>query len=115
KRVYARLMEKAQRVLAAGHGVIVDAVFAAESERQRLEEVGEDAGVQRQGLWLTAPPAILIDRVARRRTDASAATVDVVRQQLGYEIGTLSGAWTVIDAGRDIEATIRNAEAALAR
>ena len=113
--VYDRLTGKAQRVLAAGHGVIVDAVFAAESERRNIEEVGEDVGVQLKGLWLTASPATLIDRVAQRRNDASDANVDVVRMQLGYQIGTLSPAWTVIDAGRELEATVSDAEAVLAK
>lgn len=114
-RVYKRLMEKAQRVLAAGHSAIVDAVFADESERRDLEKIADDAGVQLEGLWLTAPAATLIDRVAQRRNDASDATVDVVRMQLGYQIGTLSPAWTVIDAGRDSKVTVRDAEAVLAR
>lgn len=114
-RVYGHLMEKAQRVLAAGHGVIVDAVFAAESERSGLEKIAIGTGVQLKGLWLTAPTTTLMDRVARRRNDASDATVDVVRQQLGYQIGALSPAWTNIDAGQDLEATVRDAEAALAK
>ena len=114
KRVYRRLSEKVRRVLAAGHGVVVDAVLAGEAERQQLERIGKDAGVQLKGLWLTAPPSTLIRRVAQRRNDASDATVDVVRMQLGYHIGTLSAAWKVVDAGGGAAATARNAEAALA-
>ncbi len=112
-RVYSLLMKKAQRILAAGHGVIVDAVFAAESERRALEEVAEEAGVKLKALWLTASPEILMNRVAQRRNDASDATVDVVKLQLGYEIGSLSPAWTTIDAGQDLEGTVKDAEAAL--
>ncbi len=112
-RVYSVLMKKAQRILAAGHGVIVDAVFAAESERRALEEVAEEAGVKLKALWLTASPEILMNRVAQRRNDASDATVDVVKLQLGYEIGSLSPAWTTIDAGQDLEGTVKDAEAAL--
>jgi len=112
-RVYGALMEKAQRALSAGHGVIVDAVLAKPEERQRLEAVGTSAGVPFRGLWLTASSETLIERVAQRRNDASDATVDVVRMQLGYEVGPLSRTWTVIDAGRDLDATVAQAQAAL--
>ena len=114
-RVYSQLMKKTQRVLAAGHGVIVDAVFAAENERRALEKIAEEARVKLKGLWLTAPPEILMKRVAQRRNDASDATVDVVKLQLGYEIGSLSPAWTTIDAGQDLEGTVKDAEAALVK
>jgi hypothetical protein len=36
--------------------------------------------------------------VAARRNDASDATADVVRQQLGFAVGPFSTAWTSIDA-----------------
>jgi len=112
-RVYATLVEKAGRILAAGHGVIVDAVFARADERRHLEEAAEKAGLRLKGLWLTASPAILMERVAARRNDASDATVDVVKSQIDYDIGLLSPSWTVVDAGGDREETIRRAQKAL--
>ena len=44
-RVYAVLYEKARDVLAAGHAVIVDAVFAEPEERARIEGVAAELGV----------------------------------------------------------------------
>jgi aminoglycoside phosphotransferase family enzyme/predicted kinase len=112
-RVYGTLMDKAQRVLKAGHSVIVDAVFAKPEERQRIADIGANAGVPLRGLWLTASPATLMERVAQRRNDASDATVDVVKLQLAYELGPLSSAWKTVDAGRDLEATAGQARAVL--
>ncbi len=112
-RVYGTLIEKAERVLAAGHGVIVDAVFAREDERRHLETAAAKAGLPLKGLWLTASPSVLMERVAQRRNDASDATVDVVRTQLDYDIGSLSPAWKVVDAGGDAEGTEQRARVAL--
>jgi hypothetical protein len=112
-RVYATLVEKTGRVLAVGHGVIVDAVFARADERLRLEAEAEKAGLRLKGLWLTASPEVLMARVAARRNDASDATVDVVESQISYDIGLLSPSWTVVDAGGDREETVRRAQKAL--
>ena len=114
-RVYGALNSKAKQVLAAGHGVIVDAVFARENERQQLEAVAKKAGIALKGLWLTASPATMMERVAERRNDASDATVDVVRRQLEYDLGTFSPAWKVVDADGDAQATAQRAVLALAR
>lgn len=113
ERVYGILLEKARRALAAGHGVILDAVFARPEERRRLERLAESADVQLKALWLTAEPETLMERVARRRNDASDATVDVVRKQLGYDLGAFSSSWKVLDTGRDGQTAVRRAEAAL--
>ena len=111
--VYETLIEKARHAMAAGHSVIVDAVYARPDERMRLEETAAALGVPLHGLWLSASSETMMSRVAGRRNDASDATVDVVQQQLDYDIGALSAAWTVIDAGRDIETTVEQAQAAL--
>jgi aminoglycoside phosphotransferase family enzyme/predicted kinase len=104
-RVYATLLEKAEHTVASGHAAIVDAVYARADEREHLEQLGRRLGVPLRGLWLTAPAETLLQRVATRRNDASDATVDVVKAQLGHDIGRLSPAWTTIDAGRDRSAT----------
>ena len=44
-RVYATLADKARRILAAGHSVIVDAVFAQPQERAALVEIGKLGGI----------------------------------------------------------------------
>lgn len=98
-RVYAELARRARAALAAGHAVIVDAVFARPAQRQAIEQVAAEAGVPFHGFWLQADPQVLIERVTGRTGDASDATADVVRLQLGYDLGPLT--WHRIDAGND--------------
>jgi aminoglycoside phosphotransferase family enzyme/predicted kinase len=90
RRVYAELAERARRIVAAGHGVIVDAVHARPEERAALEDVAHALGVPFRGIWLEADPETLIARVRSRTGDASDADEDVVRRQLAYDIGQLS-------------------------
>jgi uncharacterized protein len=91
-RVYAVMLEKAERALRAGHSVIVDAVFAAPQERSAVEHLARRLGVMFQGLWLEAPPGVLRDRVTQRRDDASDATAEVVDRQLAIDTGNISWA-----------------------
>lgn len=88
-KVYARLSALAARVLAAGHGVIVDAVHARPDERAAIEQVARAAGAPFRGVWLEAPRETLIARVGARTGDASDADADVVRQQLAYDLGAI--------------------------
>ena len=112
-RVYAVLHEKARDVLAAGHAVIVDAVFAKPEQRARIEAVATELGVPFHGLWLTAPPERLIERVAARQGDASDATSEVVRHQLGRHLGAFSATWKETDASGSAETTLQNAREAV--
>jgi hypothetical protein len=114
-RIYAVLYEKARDVLAAGHAVIVDAVFAKPEQRARVEAVATELGVRFQGLWLTAPAERLIERVATRRGDASDATSGVVRHQLCWHLGDFAETWKEIDASGSAEETLQIARDALAR
>jgi len=111
-KVYDAIAEKARRVLAAGHSVIADAVYATEAERSALEAVAGDAGVPFQGLWLEAPARTLKARVKARRGDASDATVEVVEKQTGYDLGAIT--WTRLDASGTCEAVLERAEAVIA-
>ena len=90
RRVYAELVDRARRILSAGHGVVVDAVHARSEERKALEDVVLKLGVPFRGVWLEADPDTLIARVKARIGDASDADEDVVRRQLTYDIGPLS-------------------------
>jgi uncharacterized protein len=105
--VYAILLDKAAKVLAAGHGVIVDAVFIAPEERAAIEHCAKRLQVQFLGIWLEAPQPVMRDRVAQRRNDASDATVDVVDQQLARDAGQIS--WARIAAGGSREASLQRA------
>lgn len=109
--VYRRLCDKAERVLKAGHCVIVDAVFAAPAERDDIEARAHAAGASFAGLWLTAPADVLCTRVAAREGDESDADAGVVRQQLSYETGAI--AWKLLDVGVSTEEVHASAMAAL--
>jgi predicted kinase len=112
--VYAGLYEKARDIVAARHAVIVDAVFAQSEARARIEAVAVELGIPFQGLWLTASPEKLVQRVAARRDDASDATPDIVRRQLGWHLDPLPETWKELDASGSPEEALQNARAALA-
>jgi aminoglycoside phosphotransferase family enzyme/predicted kinase len=113
QRVYGILEDKARAALAAGHSVIVDAVFAKPEERAAIEAVARDSGRPFVGLWLNAPAETLVARVEQRRGDASDADRRVVKEQLGYNLGEI--AWSNVDASSTLGGTIDSAEAALAQ
>jgi len=113
QQVYATLCDKAIRVLAAGHGAVVDAVYARVEERAAIEAVARELGIPFSGLWLSAEAEKLIGRVGARRGDASDATAAVVRQQLQRERGPLGETWVELDAGGSAEETLARARRAL--
>jgi len=98
-RVYAALHDEAAAALAAGHGVIVDAVFGRPAERAAMAATARAASAPFAGLWLEAPVKVLEARLGARRGDASDATAAVLRRQLAYDLGEI--AWPRIDAGGD--------------
>jgi uncharacterized protein len=110
--VYGKLADKARRILAAGHSVIVDAVFAQPHERATIAEVTKSSHFPLHGLFLTANLETRLGRVGARPRDASDADAAVARMQERYDIGALD--WTPIDASGKPEATLARARAALA-
>ncbi|TAJ85109.1 bifunctional aminoglycoside phosphotransferase/ATP-binding protein [Reyranella sp.] len=88
-KVYASFMARAERVLRAGHSVVLDAVFAREPERAAAEALAAKMGVPFQGIWLDVPKDVAQQRVAARKADASDATPEVVERQFGYELGAI--------------------------
>jgi uncharacterized protein len=111
ERVYAVLVDKARRVLGAGHSAIVDAVFARPNEREILAAAAPSTDIRLQGLFLTADLAARLERVGARRADASDAGPDVARAQENYDLGALD--WRQIDASGTPEQTAARARAAL--
>lgn len=98
-RVYEEMMRLAKTSLGGGMSVVVDAVFARAEERVEVEALAREAGVRFDGLWLDAPAAVLEARVAAREKegrDPSDAGVEVLRSQLGYDLGEMT--WLKIDA-----------------
>jgi aminoglycoside phosphotransferase family enzyme/predicted kinase len=108
-RVYASLAAKAQRVLAAGHSAIVDAVFADAKERAEIEQAA--GGAAFHGLFLTADLSVRIARVGARTGDASDADTAVAQAQEQYDLSTI--AWHKIDASGTPDETLRRTRAAL--
>jgi len=106
-RVYALLMHRAERILATGHSVIVDAVFADPAERQTVRSVATRAGVRFEGLWLTAPIRVLQHRVEARTADASDATKDVVERQ--SKATRPPSTWHTIDASSGPQSSLNAA------
>jgi len=88
-RVYAALLARAERILRAGHSVVLDAVFAREDERRAAEALAVKVGVPFEGIWLDVPKEVAQARVAARQGDASDATPDVVERQFGYDLGPI--------------------------
>jgi uncharacterized protein len=109
--VYARLMTRAEALLAAGQAAIVDAVMLDPADRARVERLAREQGVRCDGLWLSAPAGKLAARVAAREGDASDATADVALAQLAVDPGALS--WAMVDSGGDPDQVTATARAAL--
>jgi len=110
-RVYATIIDKARRAVAAGHSAIVDAVFAAPQERTAVEQSSAVLGVPFRGLFLTADLATRRQRVGARRGDASDADAAVVERQEDYDLGGLG--WLRVDASGTPEQTLDRARRAL--
>ena len=82
-------MVRAERILRAGRGVVLDAVFARPEERQAAEALAAKVGVRFEGQWLEVPKEVAQARVAARASDASDATPAVVERQFGYDVGRI--------------------------
>ena len=89
---------------------VIDAVALREDERRAFADVAAEAGVPFTGLWLAAPEAAMAARLGTGTGDASDASAEVLRLQLGHDPGVLD--WTRIDAGGDPDATLVAARAA---
>jgi hypothetical protein len=112
RQVYDRLFEEAGRTLRAGGSVIADAVFDRSGERDAIEDVGRQAGVPFQGIWLEAPRSELLKRVEARSHDPSDANAAVLDAQLSRGAGDVG--WTHVDAGSVPEVVARRFLAAAA-
>ncbi len=97
--VYHRMEEAAERALAAGQQVIIDAVFALPRQRFEAAMAAARRGAAFQGLWLDADPQTMRDRVAGRRCDASDATLNVLEWQMGLPLGEIE--WPRLNSARD--------------
>lgn len=111
-RVYDTLAQRARRVLAQGHSVIIDGVFARKEERAAIAALPRERNVALNGLFLVADLATRQARIGRRRGDASDATPEVAARQEHYNIGHVG--WATIDASGTPEQTLQNCRNAIA-
>lgn len=96
-RVYGEMLALARRALAAGHAVVLDAVFLRPDERQAAAKAAAAAGVTFQGAWLQGQAPMLAERLAARAGDASDAGPDTLAEQLTHDPGPID--WSILDAG----------------
>jgi uncharacterized protein len=111
--VYGTLRDQARAALEAGYSVIADGTFMNPTERAAIAAVAAGAGVPFEGLWLTAPDAVLMRRVAGRRGDASDADQDVLAHQLRADLGALT--WRRVDVSGSAGEAVDAARQALTR
>ncbi|WP_159728487.1 AAA family ATPase [Methylosinus sp. Ce-a6] len=100
-KVYESMQSEALRVAAFGWPVIVDAVYARESERDALEAAARGAGIPFAGFWLEADASLCVSRVGARKGDVSDATQEIAARQRNYDLGALR--WMRIDASRETD------------
>jgi hypothetical protein len=77
---YGVLLEKAELALAAGWSVVIDAAFLRRADREQAFELAARHGVAPGILACEAPDAVLRQRLASRRGDASEADAHVLQQ-----------------------------------
>jgi len=100
--VHAEIYAAAAQALAAGHSVVLDAVFLDPAQRQAAEAAA--APYPFKGFWLAAPLDLLRQRVAARSAegrDASDATVAVLDQAATADPGAIT--WQAVNAGAPLE------------
>lgn len=101
---YQRLIEKAQIAMSANQTVVVDATFLASEQRRHIETLIETPGKPFIGIWLDVPTEILESRIRKRSSNASDATVEVLRKQLKDPVKDMN--WHKINASDSLDATM---------
>jgi predicted kinase len=111
RRVYAAMTAQAAAVVRAGCSAIVDAVFARPADRHAIEQAAIDAGVPFRGVWLDAPEPLLVERLQKRRADASDADAAVLRLQATQGAGQIT--WQRLDASAPADVLLARAASRL--
>jgi uncharacterized protein len=112
ERIYRTMVQRAKRILAQGHSVVVDAVFARDTERAAILDAARTAKVRFVGLFLVTDLATRQSRVGRRKADASDATPEIAEIQETYNIGTID--WDIVNAAGTPESTLQQCQARIA-
>lgn len=101
--VYRRIEDKTREALRAGHTVILDATFASGVDRAQAAGVAAEIQAAFRGVFLDAPLATRLLRVAGRRNDASDADAAVASRQTAEPLR--EPGWAELDASGDLEQT----------
>jgi aminoglycoside phosphotransferase family enzyme/predicted kinase len=101
--VYRRLIDKARAALRAGQAVLLDATFATAAERDAAAGAAAEVGVAFAGIFLDAPLATRLERIASRSADVSDANSDVARRQTAEPVGERG--WAALAAAGDLVET----------
>jgi aminoglycoside phosphotransferase family enzyme/predicted kinase len=107
--VYARLLDKAQRALAAGQAVVLDAVHAKATERLAAARLAGELAVPFIGFWLEAPLATRLTRIGRRSGDASDADAGVAAGQSAERLA--EPGWSEFETSGDLATLVAAARA----
>ncbi len=110
---YARLIDKARRALAAGQGVILDAVYANADERRAAARLAAELAIPFIGLWLEAPLAMRLERIGRRSGDASDADAAIAARQSAEKLA--EPGWMSLAASDGLASTVTAAKRKLKR
>jgi len=113
RKIYDLLVQHASRILSQGHSVVVDAVFAQNSERAAIRDAARRLNIRFVGLFLQTDLATRLNRVGHRAGDASDATPGIAGLQEKYDIGTVD--WAIIDASGAPELTLRRSQIQITR
>jgi len=109
--VYGMLWSIAQRIVAQGCSVVLDAVYLQEAERTEIAHLAATYGIRFVGLFLTADLATRLARIEQRTGDASDATRNVALKQETFTIGAVD--WHIIDASGTPDQSLRSARNSL--
>ena len=105
--MYDTLSNTAERVLAQGCSVALDAAYLREAERAGLADLARKQGARFVGLFLTADLATRLARIEQRKGDASDATREVALMQEHLTIGAMD--WHMVDASGTPDQSLSNA------
>jgi predicted kinase len=84
------MFDLAERTLAAGQAVSLDATFRESRWREAAEGVAAATGVVFDGRWLDLPVEVRRARVEARLKDVSDATPDIASAQADIDKSTIS-------------------------
>ena len=110
---YDTLVQRASRILVQGHSVVVDAVFARETERLAIREAALKQNIRFVGFFLATDLATRQRRVRHRKIDASDATPEIAEFQEQYDIGVVD--WDIVDASGTPEQTLEQCQIRITR